>query len=603
MLVIPQPSTRPGMGAVFLKNEGTSFRVWAPNASEVSLAGDFNDWQPEPLSPEENGFWSLFHEKAEAGHQYKFHLKTPAGILERNDPYAREVTNSAGNSVVYDPSFDWGDEEARFRIDDWNQLVIYELHIGTYYAPEEGHPGTFRDAIARLDYLRLIGVNAIEVMPIAEFPGDYSWGYNPAHPFAVESGYGGPNGFKELVREAHLRGIAVILDVVYNHFGPSDLDLWQFDGWSENDKGGIYFYNDWRATTPWGDTRPDYGRAEVRQYIRDNAIMWIEEFHVDGLRMDMVPYIRHVNGDENPEGMLQDGYSLIRWINGEIREKYPHKFTVAEDLHGLDLITAPVQQGGLGYSSQWDADFVHPVRDVLIQPDDAGRDTGKIRTALERRYNSDPFQRVVYTESHDEVANGQARVAQEIAEDVNDFFAKKRSTLGAALVLTAPGIPMLFQGQTILEDKWFDDADPVDWSRLLTFRGIAKLYRDLIGLRRNLDGWTRGLTGPNIQVMHENTKDKVIAYHRWLDGGRQDSTVVVANFSNQTFDSYRIGLPASGLWKLRFNSDFGDYDEEFTNLSVYDTLALDEPLDGLPSSATISLAPYGVLIFSQNANE
>ncbi len=127
-----------------------------------------------------------------------------------------------------------------------------------------------------------------------EFAGDRSWGYNPAHPFAIESTYGGPAGFQRFVKAAHQKGIAVLVDVVYNHFGPSDLSLWQFDGWSENGMGGIYFYQDWRANTPWGDTRPDYGRREVRQYIRDNALMWLEDYRCDGLRFDATAYIRNV---------------------------------------------------------------------------------------------------------------------------------------------------------------------------------------------------------------------------------------------------------------------------------------------------------------------
>jgi 1,4-alpha-glucan branching enzyme len=160
-------------------------------------------------------------------------------------------------------------------------------------------------------------------MPIAEFPGGYSWGYNPAHPFAVESEYGGPVGLKELVKAAHAKGIAILLDVVYNHFGPTDMDIWQFDGWSENGLGGIYFYNDWRAKTPWGETRPDYGRSEVRQYIFDNALMWLEKYRIDGLRMDMIPYIRNVNADGNPANGLQEGYSLMQWINSEIKNRFP----------------------------------------------------------------------------------------------------------------------------------------------------------------------------------------------------------------------------------------------------------------------------------------
>ena len=167
---------------------------------------------------------------------------------------------------------------------------------------KKGHPGTFDSAIEKFPYLKELGINAIEVMPIMEFSGDFSWGYNPSHPFAVESIYGGPDAFKRFVKAAHEHGIAVIVDVVYNHFGPADLDLWRFDGWSENDKGGIYFYNDRRSQTPWGETRPDYGRGEVRQYLRDNALMWLEEYHVDGLRWDMIIYIKSIDGNDGQSG-------------------------------------------------------------------------------------------------------------------------------------------------------------------------------------------------------------------------------------------------------------------------------------------------------------
>src|SRR5205085_6381975 len=160
-----------------------------------------------------------------------------------------------------------------------------------------------------------LGINAIEVMPVAEFPMDLNWGYDPADPFAVESSYGGPEAFRRLIKAAHEHGIAVILDVVYNHLGPNDLPMWQFDGWHQGDSGGIYFYNDWRANTPWGSTRPDYGRPEVRQYIRDNALMWLEEFQVDALRLDATGYIRNVHGSNNDSGAdLPDGWSLMQWL-------------------------------------------------------------------------------------------------------------------------------------------------------------------------------------------------------------------------------------------------------------------------------------------------
>jgi 1,4-alpha-glucan branching enzyme len=587
------------MGAI-VHEHGTFFRVWAPHAEKVFVMGSFNDWSPDDcqLKHEENGYWGVNVPAAKAGDEYKFRLLTPAGELSRNDPYARELTNSVGNSIVVDPNdFDWEDDGA-FQMPAWNRMVIYELHVGTFNAPEKDKPGTFYDAIEKLDYLQQLGVNTIEVMPIAEFPGALSWGYNPAHPFAAESEYGGVKGLKTLVREAHKRGIAVLIDVVYNHFGPTDMDIWQFDGWHEDDKGGIYFYNDWRSTTPWGDTRPDYGRPEVRQYIRDNALMWLDEYHADGLRMDMVPYIRNVHADEHPDNNLEEGYSLIQWINADIAERYPWKFTVAEDLHGLDAITAKVPDGGLGYSSQWDADFVHPIREALITQHDEDRDMNVVAEAILRHYNGDAFQRVIYTESHDEVANGKARVAEEIADgDVNNWYSKKRAALGIALVLTAPGIPMIFQGHELLEDKWFSDTDPIDWKRFKAFKGFVRMHRDLINLRKDAHSTTRGLTGHHTELLHVDNEAKVIAFHRWDQGGPGDSTVVVLNFSSQSADHVTFPLPAGGTWHVRFNSDWDGYDDEFSNFPSFDTQAHETPEGYL---ATVGVAPYSAVIFSQS---
>lgn len=584
-----------GMGAIPHK-KGVTFRVWAPNAAKVLVYGSFNDWKPKTatsLQQENQGYWAGNVPKAKPGDEYKYLIVTHEGHeLQRNDPYARDITNSVGNSVVYDPTaFDWKDDT--FKMPSWNELVIYELHVGTFNAPKEGTPGDFYSALKRLPYLKKLGINAIEVMPATEFAGDYSWGYNPAHPFAIESAYGGPDAFKTFVNTCHKHDIAVILDVVYNHFGPSDLDLWQFDGWNENGKGGIYFYNDWRSTTPWGENRPDYGRSEVRQYIRDNAMMWLEEYHCDGLRMDMTPYIRNVHGDEHPGNDLKEGSEMLKWINGEIAHKYPGKITIAEDLHGLNFLTAKVEDGGCGYGSQWDADFVHPVREVLKATYDSDRDMEKIRRAILRRYNHDAFQRVIYTESHDEVANGKARLPEEISSgDVNNYYAKKRATLGAALVFTAPGIPMLFQGQAILEDKWFSDTDPIDWERLDLFSGINKLFQDLVRLRKNMDGDTKGLTGQHTHILYLNYNEKVVAFHRWEHGGKGDSTVVILNFRDHSHDAYQIPFPAGGEWKLRFNSDMEQYDEDFIGHPTHDIKT------GENNVGTVSLPAYTALIYT-----
>jgi 1,4-alpha-glucan branching enzyme len=221
--------------------------------------------------------------------------------------------------------------------------------------------------------------------------------------------------------------------------------------------------------------------------------------------------------------------------------------------------------------------------------------------AIAHRYNGDAFQRVIYTESHDEVANGQARVPEEIWHgNPTSWASKKRSTLGAALVMTAPGIPMIFQGQEFLEDRWFHDQDPIEWSRAETFSGILQLYRDLIRLRRNVDRKTGGLCGQHVNVYHVNEADKVIAYHRWDEGGPGDDVVVVANLANRSYPSYTVGLPRPGRWQVRLNTDWRGYDATFGNHPSYHTVANGGPKEGLPHSGNVGIGPYTAIILSQD---
>ena len=589
-----------GMGAI-PHNEGTAFRVWAPNAQGVSVVGDFNDWREDadPMASEGNGHWYADLGNARVGSEYRFFLVNGDQRLSRIDPYAREVTNSVGNAVVFDPRFDWQDDA--FEMPPLNKLVVYELHVGSFAPREKGHPGNFASVVDRFSHLKELGVNVLEIMPAAEFSGDYSWGYNPANIFAVESAYGGPKAFKEFVKQAHRNGFAVIMDVVYNHFGPSDLSLWQFDGWSEYGMGGIYFYNDWRAETPWGSTRPDYGRGEVRQFIRDNAMMWLEDYHLDGLRFDMTLFMRSVRGNGDPGSNLPDGWALAQWINSEVRAKFPEKITIAEDLQNDEALTSPAELGGAGFHSQWDAQFVHPVRTALILADDANRSISSIAQAVSAGYNGDAFRRVVYTESHDEVANGKARVPTEISpQDSGSIFAQKRSALGAVLVFTSPGVPMIFQGQEFLQDQWFRDDVPLDWHLRDEYRGIVRLYRDLVHLRLNRRETTRGLSGQNVQVFHVDEIGDVLAYHRWDRGGPNDDTIVALNFSNEQRSDYRIGLPAAGLWRRRLNTDDQKYGADLTDVGGDDVEAEAVPCSGFEHSARVQLGAYGAVILSQS---
>jgi 1,4-alpha-glucan branching enzyme len=593
-------STQTGMGAR-IYDGGVGFRVWAPFAQCVAVAGEFNNWSTNAnaLSSEGNGYWSGDVPGAHAGQQYKYVITNGGASCWRNDPYAREVTRSENNSVIHDPNFDW---QENYGTPGWDELVIYEMHIGTFNPSSSAEPGTFEGVIGKLDYLRDLGVNAIEVMASGEFNADMSWGYNPAYMFAIEIAYGGIQAFKDFVQAAHNHGIAVIFDVVYNHLGDPALDMWRFDGWSQGPYGGIYFYNDWRAHTSWGETRLDYGRGEVRQYIHDNALAWLESRRVDGLRWDATGWIRNIYGNNNdPANDLPDGWSLMQWINDEINTRQPWKISIAEDMQNNLWLTKTTAVGGAGFDSQWDAHFVHTIRDTIIPPNDGDRDMYYVADAIQAQYNQSVLERVVYTESHDEDANGHSRVPEEIClGNAGSYFSKKRSTLGAALVFTVPGIPMIFQGQEFLEDGWFSDSRALDWAKLQTYAGITNLYRDLIRLRRNWYNHTRGLRGENVNVFHINNADKVIAFHRWSQGGSGDDVVVVANMANRSYGSYTIGFPRSGRWKVRFNSDWSGYSGDFTNQLSYDTMADPFAKDGMPYQGNVGVGPYSVIVLSQD---
>lgn len=274
--------------------------------------------------------------------------------------------------------------------------------------------------------------------------------------------------------------------------------------------------------------------------------------------------------------------------------------SISEDLRNNNALTNRIEWGGAGFHAQWDARFVHPVRDVLIKREDAWRSMHEVAEALLAKYNHDAYERIIYTESHDEVANGKARVPHEIdSSDEQGRFAQTRSCLGAGLIMTAPGIPMIFQGQEFLEGGWFRDDVPLDWDLRKEFSGIVRLYRDLIALRLDKKGLTKGLTGQGLRVSHLNEAHNVLAFHRWCDHGPCDDTLVVCNFSNARRENYRIGFPGEGLWSLRLNTVAPLYSPAFEEAPCGDVEATGASLDGFPASSELTLPAYGLLIFSQ----
>ena len=604
-MAITSPSPHAGMGAT-LHDDGATVRVWAPHAQGVAVTGSHEGWAtPAELRTDGDGSagtWSAHLPGVGAGTEYQFRVTTASGEeVWRADPYARMMTNSVGNSIVYDPAaFDWGQDS--FEMPPWDDVVIYEMHVGTFAADEQ-HRGTFDRAAERLPYLRELGVSVVQVMPPSEYAGDISWGYNPAHMFAVESSYGGPEAFKRFIKAAHEHDIAVIVDVVHNHIGPSDLDLWRFDGWSENDGGGIYFYNDYRAETPWGATRPDYGREEVRQFLFDSAKMWLQEFRCDGLRFDATSFIRSVNGTVHDAGaLIPDATEYLQALTAGLSGAQPWKLLIAEDLQNDPTVTMPVDQGGLGLHAVWDAGFVHEIRRGLTELEDSGRDMNEVAQGILGTGRGAAGTRVIYTESHDEVANGKTRVPEAISPGAADSLAaKKRATLGSATVFFGPGMPMIFQGQEMLADRYFDDSMPLNWGDVRSHFGIVSLHRHMIALRRNRDGTTAGLRGPNADVIRADQENGLIVLHRWATGGPHDDSMVVLNFSARPVVDYRVGMPRAGRWAVRLNADSSIYDAEFGDHPVFDVDTDPVPADNCAQSATLAVGAYSVVVLSLEA--
>ncbi|CAF0942029.1 unnamed protein product [Adineta steineri] len=616
--LISKPSSLPGMGASVNPNgDGVTFRVWVLYADQVYVAGSFTNppWNkgkiPLAREDDESNFWSVFVSEAKEQDQYKFVIsRKDQPDLWKLDPYCRQTTGHIDlrngspryhNCVIINPDvFKW--DKKQFEMPPLNELIIYELHLGTFI--NNGQPTRrFLDAISKLDYLVELGINAIEIMPCTEFVTNTSMGYNPSLLFAIENHYGEERSVQRFVNEANHRGIAVIFDVVYNHSGPDDLSecFWRFDGWHKDGYGGIYFYQDNRAETDFGATRPDYGRYEVRQILHDNAMMWLHEYHADGLRLDSTINIRR-----SRQGDLPDGWTLMQWIN---KDKQSNRITIAEDLEDNEWLTKKIDEGGAGFNFQWDIGFYKAIRNNVVPAEDQSRSMFSISDILTKRYNNDAFQRVIYTESHDEVTEHfgvkLGRMPEKIwPGNANSWPSRKRSTLAAAILFTAPGVPMIFQGQEFLEcGTWTDNADinlnaMLDWTKVQKNNGIFQLYRDLIRCRRNQEKNTKGLMGQHINIFHVNDEKKIIAYHRWTQGGKGDDVIVVANFSTQSFDSYTIGFPSLGTWELRFDSDSKKYSNDFNNKG-YTTTAGEGEYHGLQYHGNVGLGPYSLIILSQ----
>jgi 1,4-alpha-glucan branching enzyme len=594
-------SSRPGCGSIPYHDAlgtGVTFRVWAPNATSVYVPGEFNGWSTSATKLGKdltngvwNGYWSADVTSATNGQQYKYYLTYSGGSVWKHDPRARKEVSSStgagGNDIIYDPTaFNWTNDAPVAPA--LNDLVIYELHIGTFYNPNSGSglQGKFTDATNKLDYLKSLGVSAVEVLPIAEFPGTASWGYNPADIFAADNNsYGGPDGFKTFVKACHARGLAVLLDVIHNHYGPTDLDLWNFDGWTGGGAGGgIYFYQDSTlSSTPYG-SRPNFSRQPVRDFIQQNFQMWLDECHVDGFRWDTPGLMMNAGST-----FIPDAATLITTINNFIHTNYAGKISISEDVYNY-----------AGFDSAWDTSYPYAVTPILTNTVDASRNLNTLASALAYnvRYGGNAgYGRVAFLESHDVVGdlNSGTRLVTAIDPGTpNSWRARKLSLLGAALTFTAPGVPMIFQGQEMLENQQFSSGRPVDWTKTNTYAAIVNGYRDLTGLRRNFDGGVAGLKGDQISFLQIDNTKKLLAYRRWQTNSPTQDVVVIANLTGTAQTNYSVAFPRAGNWYLHFNTDATNYSADFSNLGSSTVTA-----SGASPAAGVTLGAYSLQVFSQ----
>lgn len=579
---------------VDVRHDGVHFCVWAPFAESVDIIGTFSDWKAIKMHKANDGYFEITLKEALPGHEYKFVIDTGSKLLTNNDPVAYHLTPGLNTSVIPGPLPEHRKKD-KFQPESSNKKIIYEVHIGTFNRTDPAESGTFASAAEKLNYLKDLGVNTIELMPVCSFRNGYGWGYEPQFIYSVESTYGGRNHFADFIEVAHQAGQAILLDVVYNHLVSPDTALWQFDGWSENNMGGIYFYNDWRASTPWGDTRLDYGRPEVYSYVLNNAMMWLKDFRIDGLRIDSTAYMRKVDGqDNNPSSDIPEAWELLKDINAEAKKINKNSMIVAEDSSSNEYITKTTSDNGAGFDAQWDCEFSTALRSVLEPTKDEERNISWLCSVLSKNFNGDAMQRIIFSDSHDTAANGRHRLNQEInPKNINDTYAKKRALMASAILLTAPGIPMLLQGQEFMQTGDFNYWQGLNWENVDKYRGIVLAHRHLIALRKDDQGISRGLSGNNINIIHGEDSKKIIAYHRWDSGGVSDDVVVIANFSNRLVHNYFINFPRSGEWKLRFDSSWHGYSPDFKKYSVGDVEVTSE-------GANVEIPPYTVLIYSQS---
>lgn len=644
MLILePQNPTALAMGAnVVADKSGVTFRCWAPRAKAVSLRGDFTGWTdgwatPPPQSARlfrHGDYWVGFVPGARDGDKYKFWVEGHGSTGWKRDPYARELTRNWPNSdcVVRDPDrYQWHDHD--YRPPAFNDLIIYQLHVGVFYGPNrERRVATFFDLLSKLDYLKALGINAIKLLPMVEFMNPRSLGYEGTDIFSPEMDYTvardqladylpmvnglrsrhglpaiDPQGLdsqcdqlKVVIELFHRNDIAVLLDVVYNHAGGKVKDdpesLYFFDRAAGTDPNDSLYFTDQDHTGPvWA-----IWKSEVRQLLIDNAVSFLKEYHVDGFRYDQVSVIVDQNAN--------DGWKFCQDLTSTVRYVDPSAVQIAE-YWGVDPhVVRFVEHGGAGFDACWHDGLRTSIRGAVHQAsfgESSPVDLDRVSGQLWAPDFLNAWRAVQYVESHDEVYRGRGNRIPRLADAHNtrSWYARSRARVAAGMLLTAPGIPMLFMGQEFLEDKrWADDAanhaelliwwEGLDGGKDLHMQRFHRYMEALVWLRRD----EPALRSEGLNPFHTNSYDRVLAFQRWVANVGRD-VVVVISLNDNVLGDYPLAFPQAGYWRERFNSDA--YDDYAPRGNAGGVEAHWEPRDGLPATASVTIPPNCVLVFSR----
>ncbi|MEO5616803.1 MAG: alpha amylase C-terminal domain-containing protein [Candidatus Eisenbacteria bacterium] len=576
-------------GATMVSGGAAVFKVWAPTVATAYVRGSFNAWAAAPLARVGEYFIGKLPGVVDRA-EYKFWFPTrSADGGYAPDPRARGL-NSGGsyNSYVENPfKFTWTD--AAFTTPDFDRMVVYQLHVGSFCGLNDPvgstpNPSRYTDVAARVEHLKSLGVTAVQLNPITEFPAAFSAGYNPITQWSPEWNYGTPDNFKYMVNTLHQNGIAVLLDIVWNHFSPTDNFLWYYDGTQQ-------WFDIPDVGTPWG-SQAAFGNGGVADYFANSAHHWLGEYHLDGFRVDGTAFM-------NPGAHAASGWALMQRLNNEKANRWADKITIAEHLPNSDWINVPTAAGGAGFDTQYHMLFRDNIRGAIFAAASGDPDMNSVRSALLGSGTWISGVRALnYVQLHDEAwsSSGGQRMVRTIDTTAphDDIYARGRSMLALGLTIVAQGIPAMLMGDEWLESINFDPGGSgrIDWAKKTTYAGVFNFYKRLIRLRTTLDP-LRASSGTH--VYHLNEAGNVIAFRRTDSSG--NPIVVVANFSNTDYGAYRIGLPWSGGWIELVNSQDPQYGGSGpANGGVLPTDATS--YDGFTQSLAISLPKMALVVLA-----